>query len=575
MAHHHLGNMAYTDQQIESMAGQMKAKGADSTTIYSFIKQAKAEQGAQSQQSQRATPTMSFDQPKQPGFVQNMVQGITQPFIKAGETIAGPVEVAARTAGGMAGGLPFGQAATSALEQQQSSKDLGYFGKVAPIQSPKELAGTGLELAANLPFGGGAATVGKGLAKGMVGTAIKKGAVAGAKTGALFGAGAGMANAPQGVIPTATQTALGAAGGGVAGGLLGATGAGVGGVAGVLGQIKKGEPIIDQLKGAVSNSVKTAITNDVDNLLKATRSISGKTQQAAQKNVDLQKILSDPQVFKGIKVEKAKIVPDEAVATVDNRIDKLLTAKRAMLPEIDRLVPEVSRDTIRNAAVDDIRGKFSPADERVLMKKIDQQINALPATLKPSQIDTLRAQFRKSARDAKGMMKSTSEYAALENSARNTMFDITDNLPVQNAQEYKAINDYIRQMITTKDFLDKTLRNQVVKGGRLKGYAMQVVGTVAGASHGILGALAGSEIGGVVADVLTNNALGSSLKMQLIRGLTDDPAILTQAEKLVGQLKAKTFPLLPAPSGKTPIELPSKGILESQSKIRQISLPKK
>lgn len=302
-----------------------------------------------------------------------------------------------------------------------------------------------------------------------------------------------------------------------------------------------GDPI-DALKGYASESVKKSINEDVSGLLKATRAIGNKAQQAETQNVDLQKILSDPQIFKGLKVEKAKIVPDEAIATVDSRIQTLLDAKSEILPHVDALVPPVPKSVLLQRAFDDIAGDLPPKDEAELKARIEAQVEALPDEMKPSEIDKLRAQMRKASRDAKGQMKSDSEYAALENASRDTVIDITNKLPVKNASEYVALNDYVKQMITTKTFLDKTLRNQVVKGGRARGYAIKLVGAIAGASHGPLGTIVGSEIGGLVSDIVTNNALGSNMKMNLIKGITDDPEILAKAEQLAEQMKQTPKP---------------------------------
>jgi len=380
-------------------------------------------------------------------------------------------------------------------------------------------------------------------------------------------------------------------------------------------QMRQLEPM-NKLRGYVDAKTQDSIKYDVGNLLKATRSISKKVQEAEARGADLQKILEEPKVFKGIKVEKGKINPDQAVDIVDSRIDAVLEAKRKMLPKIDQLVHGTSRDVVRAKAIENISGKYLPEDEATIIASINKQIDAMPEFLKPSQIDEIRAKARQSARNAKGMQKSQSEYAAIENAARDTVFEITDNLPVSGAQEYKALNDYVKNMITTKQFLDETLRNQVVKGGRMRGYAMRVIGSVAGSSYGILGAIAGSELGGVIADIVTNNSLGSSMKMQLIRELTDEPKILEQAQKLLGEVEALENPLLPEgnkdfnsqtkgagtmelpaesastiegrelsnpnikqpennlsgmlalPQGNT-IELPGRGILQGQEKLRQ------
>lgn len=303
---------------------------------------------------------------------------------------------------------------------------------------------------------------------------------------------------------------------------------------------------INALKGNLTKVQSQGISNDVDALLGATRSISKRVQTAEAQGTNLRDILSDPQVFKGITVSKSKINPEPAIATIDARIDKLMEAKSGMLPKLDKVTPEIPRDVLRERAYENIASKFSPADEQALIKAIDQQIDALPEMLKPSEIDKLRAQFRKSSRNAQGMQKSTSEYSALENAARDTVFDITDNLPISGASEYKALNEYVKNMITTRDFLDKTLRDQVVKGGRMRGYALKVIGAVAGSTHGPIGAIMGSEVGGLISDIITNNQLGSSIKMRLIQNLTDDPVILKEAQKLLKDVNDLEVPQLPA-----------------------------
>ncbi len=304
---------------------------------------------------------------------------------------------------------------------------------------------------------------------------------------------------------------------------------------------------IDSLRGYADTYQRANIQSDVSNLLKSTKSLSNKTRDAARTGADFEQILSDPQVFNGLKVENGKINPDLAIAQLDSRIEPLLDAKSSILPKLDSIVPATPKSVIRAKANEFIdRGVNSLKDKAAAKERMEAQLAEYPAEMAPSQIDRLRAEMRGSARDAKGQLKSDSEYAALESAARDTLFDITDNLPVANAAEYKALNNYIKQMITAKTFLDKTLRSQVVKGGRLNGYSMKIIGAIAGSSHGPLGTLAGQAVGGVVSDILVNNQLGSSFKMSLIRNLTDDPAILAQAEKLLKEVHDVKVPQLPA-----------------------------
>ena len=326
---------------------------------------------------------------------------------------------------------------------------------------------------------------------------------------------------------------------------------------------------VDAMRGYVSTKVKAGIQADVDSLLKSTRSVAGRNATAARTGTDLKPILSDPQIFRGIKVENGKINPDTAIQTIDARIDPLLDAKRDILPKVDQLVPPTPKSVIIQRATDYLnKGVQSLKNKQDSITRMENQMSAYPENLKPSEIDALRAQMRGSGRDAKGQLKPNNEYAALENAARDTVFEITDDLPVPNAHEYKALNDYVKQMITTKDFLDQTLRNQITKGGRMKGYSLKLLGTITGSSMGPLGSLVGHAGGGLIADIIVNNQLGSSFKMSLIRTLTDDPAILSKAEQLVNDIhnvNPLDRPALPQGATVTPPPTDTSGIIRGQS----------
>lgn len=331
--------------------------------------------------------------------------------------------------------------------------------------------------------------------------------------------------------------------------------------------------IPDGILGYKDAKTKTWIQNDVDQLLNSTRGLTRANTIAKDSNVNLNKILAEPAIFRGLDVENGKINPDRAINVVDERIEPLMELKSRMLPELDRFVSPVRRESIMFRALDAIRGKLSPADELSLIERIKEQMAAVPEELKVSEIDILRAQMRKSARDARGQMKSDSEYAALEKAARDSVFDITDNLPVENAAEYVAMNDYIRQMIHTRDFLDETLRNQTVKGGRLGGYAMRLLGSLAGSTFGPAGVFGGHVLGGVFADIILNNQLGSSFKMKLISNLTDDPVIIRTAEALLNGLEQhqSNLPLL---NEGTRIFMGAEERPQGQSGVQSISAPK-
>lgn len=353
---------------------------------------------------------------------------------------------------------------------------------------------------------------------GMKGNIIKagmKGAQTGAITGAAYGAGEGLHQGKdaQGVL---TDAAIG-------GGIGLATGGVLGGVGGVVGTALN-----------KNNVVKDMIRNDVDTLLKNGRAMTNATSLVRQKNVPIDEILADPEVFRGLKVENNKIEPDDALAVLDERIDAMMGAKGKLLKEFDRTSMQIPREEVRKRAKAAVT-KLSPADEKILMDSIDAQIDALPESMTLSQLDDFRARFRASARNARGLQKSDNEYAALENAARDTLFDATDNMPFDTNKEFPALNTEIKNLIVTRDFIDKTLRGRNAPGA---GWAREALarllgGMAGGASHGPIGVILGSEAGRAIANVIANKNLGNSIKMKLIKEMTDEPEVLKAAKELL------------------------------------------
>lgn len=305
-------------------------------------------------------------------------------------------------------------------------------------------------------------------------------------------------------------------------------------------------------QGALRGKLQNTISRDVDDLLKSTKHIARRTKEAMDTGTDFKKILSDESIFRGLKVEKGKIVPDEAIAMLDDRLDRLFETKRSILPALDKVVPSTKKASVFQRALEKIEGQQLHADEIGLIKRIQRLMAAESDDLTPSMLDTLRATARKSARDAKGLMKSSDEYAAIEHAARESLFDITDKLPISNASEFKALNDYMKQMIKTREFLDTVLRSQVVKGGRANNFLYRIIGGIAGSKGGPIGTAAGQHIGGMLSDIMTNNQLGSSFKLSLIKNITDDPKIIAEAQRLLEGVQDLKPLMLPPRMGGTP-----------------------
>jgi hypothetical protein len=303
------------------------------------------------------------------------------------------------------------------------------------------------------------------------------------------------------------------------------------------------EKFVTKVKGVLPNEQKL-INRELEEFITSKKSVSNKVSELGGRGVDVGKQLSDPTIFRGIKVKDGAVIPDEAIATIQTRIDTVLDAKKKILPEIDRLVPETTKDVWRNNTLKYVQG--TPADKAQIIKKIEAQLEPLPDTLSATKVDGLRALFRKSSRDAKQRLKEGSHYSALEQGFRDTVFDIADNLPAGSIKSnYIGLNTFVRDMIETQNLLNKQIRGMKVKGGRLTNLLGRGVGAVVGSKGGIFGAIAGSEAGGLIANIIVNNQLGNSFKLKLIRNITDDPKILREVEKILGELQKTTPPLLP------------------------------
>lgn len=488
----------------------------------------------------------------EPGIVRQIAGSITKPFEKLSAT-------AQKFGGGaVAYGLdkitPGKQTYTSfkdATQKVGSGYDKGAFSATKsltgetpqPVKNLRDLAGTSLEAASVVaPVVKAPAFLSK-VVKGKIGAAAVEGGLTAGTSGLIGGTGRGLqegkdvvGSLERGVVEGAIAAPLGLALGGIAGGLVRA-------------------PKLATKSGrqqVALQSAKEQFSKDLEDVL-STKSLSKSVSDLEKANVPVRDILNDIEVAQGIKVVNKAINVDDAVSVTQKNLDRAQNAKAKLLPEIDKFAPKVSKEEVRRAAIEDILGKETVLDEKNLIARINNQVDALDDNLSLQQIDAERRRFYNSGRTAKGEQRSDSEYAAIENALRKVLFDKTDNLPqgIDTNGEIKGLNTYIRQQLKAQDFLDKKLRGQTVKGGKLGEYFARGIGAVAGSQGGVLGSLAGSEIAGYVSNVLTNNKLGSSVKMRLIREAAEETAdsqIIKAANELIKKLQSKPQLQLPAPS---------------------------
>lgn len=425
----------------------------------------------------------------------------------------------------------------------------------------KQSIGAGLEGASYLYGAGGVAPIARATLGGLVRQGARLGAVTGGVGGALFGAGEELQRTGD-----VTQAGISALGGGALGAVTGGT---LGATAPVLPLATRN--ITNIRKAQTPEGFKNLVQDELTTFLNKNKGLQNQLRKLNQKNVPIVDILSDQQVYRGLKTENSAVVPDESIQYLQDITDRLLDAKGQMLPEVDRLVPEgVSKKRLLDRAINDFRvTNLPPADQTKVINSIKRQVNPLPNQISLTELDQLRARFRAGSRNAQGIQKSSSEYSALENAARDIVFDVTDNLPlnIDRNKQFSNLNTTIKNNIETINFLDRVLRGQKVEGGRLGQYVARGIGAVAGSQGGPLGVIIGSEVGGAVSRILQNNNLGSSFKMSLIRNLTDDPAIIKASEEFLSSLRQTQLPQLPSGirglpsqvSGGRTIQLPPRG----------------
>lgn len=319
------------------------------------------------------------------------------------------------------------------------------------------------------------------------------------------------------------------------------------------------------------------IQSDVETFLKSKVPLVRETERLAQQGTDVKKHLSNPVIFDGLKVENGKVVADEARDTIQNMIDTAMDAKKEILPFADKYLPKISREQLREkalAAMDEL----TPADARRLISKINQQVDELPEEINVSYLDNFRAQSRKSARNAKGEMKSDSEYVALEKAARELVFEATDGIPVDTNGAFAQLNQYIKELIDTKGFIEGRLSGQIVKSGKMTELLNRTTGAIAGSQFGVLGSVVGAEVAGILTNILANRQLGNTVKQNFLKKfLADKPELLKQVDEILADMAKYEPPALAAPTsdfrqqtkGETTIILPEKSEYLSNSRTTE------
>lgn len=304
------------------------------------------------------------------------------------------------------------------------------------------------------------------------------------------------------------------------------------------------------------DEIYTMVNNDVDALIKDKASLKRSVRKYQEtRNVDITEQLKDPEVFAGMNVENGAIVVDGALEVLDLRIARAMDIKKQMLPIADAQLPNITKKQILDKAMD-VMENLAPADKSKLIKRIESQVDALPDEISYSDLDGLRAQFRKSAVNAQGIMKEATEYTALNNATRDLIFEGLDTLPIESAGKFAALNTSIKHNLDTMKFLQDKIDGLKVKGGKLGNSFARVQGAIIGSTAGPLGALVGAEVANKVQSILLNKQLGNKIKKEMLEDLLKNkPDALKYAEDMLE--KAKGLPE-PKPTKIKPLAIEAK-----------------
>jgi len=318
---------------------------------------------------------------------------------------------------------------------------------------------------------------------------------------------------------------------------------------GLVGGYKGTKALLGKTKSAYGNRIVRGISKEVDDFLKPI-SRSKAAEKLKEKGTDVKKYMKDPDVYKGLKVDNGFVNPDEAISVLRKRIEPALDTSFKMIDESERLLPKMKKSVLEKNTIEAIKRQgLTLADEAEFIKKVEKQLKPYADELSTKEIDEFRRRVRKGSSRAKATMKDRNHYDALYEASVKTLFDAMDNLPASSGKkEFANLRQYIKEMIDVENFLHNKIRGQKVKGGQLGKYVGRLTGAVAGSPGGFFGSVLGSEAGALVSDIIMNNQLGSAFKMRFIQNITDDPVVLKEAQRMLGEMRMSTPIALPAPN---------------------------
>lgn len=508
--------------------------------------------------------------PKEEGVFKSMLKGMAMPFARTAVSFVAPIDAAIDLAMG------YGDEANKTITEGYNIPGLGQV-KPAQIASTPTIVkdsrgrerleggkfgretvktiGTGAEIAPWL-FGGAQATA---LAKGGIKAPLKQILKVSAIDGLVGGAAGGAGSALQRGDATAGDVIKDALAGGAFGTALGV---------GIPLIGKAGSKILTKgtQKAAVQKAQKAAMQDvaELGKLERKTPALQKYVDRAKKQDFDVRQAIAETDLLVGSVDDNGLINTVQEGGAIE-RMNKFLEPRERVVSEaLNKEGRKIALADVEKAllrAVDESGAKgaakkraYSSVADEIEGLRFDADRNGMidVAEINNAKIDKYR-NINYLDPSASRLDKS------LAKKLKELVEENTDSIDV------KAYNEELSKFYTMLGYLEK-LNNKRVEGGRLGKYVAQGVGAVVGSNFGPFGAIAGSELGGL----LKGQAMKSIFAGPLGRSGPQVTARMTEA------LKPKPRPpvagLLPAPRKPLPGPLdqyiPQKSRLLSQDEAR-------
>lgn len=554
------------DAKLESLD---VGKWADAVAHAEGYSQNGQVQADQNNPSSTATQTTPQSPQEQPGFVQSLVRGIANPFMRAGANVA-----------------KIGQTLAGQNVDASAPVSYGnYLGEATPIgqegdigQKIKDSLGTGLSLASNLAFpeavgAAKVATIGGKILKG-----ITQGTKAGAIGGGLFGAGEA-AQENKGMGSILGYGALGGITGGITGGILG----------GALGVPMAAKNFIKPSEKTVLDNRNTVL-NDLANRYARV----GKATEGAQKyGNDVIKRVSESNLLENavdenglINTELAQSRVKKGVEPYEDVVTKILEKEGNTINISD--VSKQLQSSIMSSGLDGAplltALNTAKKDLAALRLRADKYGNVPVARLQTAKISKTKSlNYNDPEKSIADKLIASQFRTIIEANTKSA--------------DVRSINAELQKEFQLIDFLE-SLNGTRVQGGRLGKYFAGTLGGMVGSHFGPFGVPVGSMVtsklhgasmartfgkGGLspeVSEVLQNALTGLSNPKKPLLALPAPTKQTIEASKLLKpsstiQLSGKTEPGLIWVGGKKPPSSFDEGVKRLQEQKKAGTAPEK